>query len=100
MSSQAIATIIEMIESLPAATQEQLVEYLQQYIAKLKRSTEAEIQNTEEDITENKMQIPELSHDVADIFNPNLDYPIWSPYDSYEAAHKLAQMLEEDKKAQ
>lgn len=34
---------------------------------------------------------------LPETFESGVVYPIWSPYDSHEAAHKLIQLLEEDK---
>ena len=39
MSSETIATVIKMMESLPETAQEQVVEYLREYIEELRFGT-------------------------------------------------------------
>ncbi|BBC26046.1 hypothetical protein [Pseudanabaena sp. ABRG5-3] len=33
---------------------------------------------------------------LSESFQNNAVYPVWSPYDSHQAAHQLMQLLEED----
>jgi hypothetical protein len=44
--------------------------------------------------------VSELAQEEAQLLKPDTTYPIYSPYDSNEAAHQLAQLLEEHKKAE
>jgi hypothetical protein len=39
----------------------------------------------------------ELAKDEGLALEPNAHYPIWSPYNSFEAAGSLAKLLREDK---
>jgi hypothetical protein len=34
---------------------------------------------------------------LSDTFQSGAIYPVWSPYDSHQAAHQLMQLLEEDR---
>jgi hypothetical protein len=34
---------------------------------------------------------------ILEGLDPNVEYPVWSPYDSYEAAATLAQLLADAK---
>ncbi len=43
-----------------------------------------------------KILIDEITQEES-FFESGAEYEIWSPYDSYEAAEKLMQMLEENK---
>jgi hypothetical protein len=40
--------------------------------------------------------IAELAKEEEPSLQPGATYPIWSPLNSHEAAHKLAQLLESD----
>jgi len=44
-----------------------------------------------------KILIDEITQEEASFFESGAEYEIWSPYDSYDAAAKLRQMLEENK---
>ena len=44
-----------------------------------------------------KILIDEIIQEEASFFESGAEYEIWSPYDSYDAAEKLQQMLEENK---
>ena len=44
-----------------------------------------------------KILIDEITQEEASFFESGAEYEIWSPYDSYDAAAKLQQMLEENK---
>ncbi len=44
-----------------------------------------------------KILIDEISGEEESFFESGAEYEIWSPYDSYDAAEKLRQMLEENK---
>jgi hypothetical protein len=37
--------------------------------------------------------VSELAAEETDLLKPNLDYPIWSPYDAFEAANTMLQVL-------
>lgn len=39
----------------------------------------------------------ELAKEEGALLNPNAKYPIWSPYNSYEAANTLMNLLNNDK---
>lgn len=39
------------------------------------------------------------AEEEALLLQPGATYPVWSPYNSHDAAHKLAVLLEEDKQA-
>lgn len=39
------------------------------------------------------------SEEEALLLQPGATYPVWSPYNSHDAAQKLAALLEEDKQA-
>ena len=39
----------------------------------------------------------ELAKEEDALLQPGATYTVWSPYNSHEAAHKLAELLEEDK---
>ena len=41
----------------------------------------------------------EESDNPSEVLQSGAVYPVWSPYDSHEAAHQLMQLLEEDKLA-
>jgi hypothetical protein len=40
--------------------------------------------------------VTELAQEEEPTLQPGTTYEIWSPFDSHEAAHKLAQMLESE----
>jgi hypothetical protein len=40
--------------------------------------------------------VAELAEEEEPTLQPGTIYPIWSPFDSHEAAHKLAQLLESE----
>jgi hypothetical protein len=40
--------------------------------------------------------VAELAEEEEPTLQPGAIYPIWSPLDSHEAAHKLAQLLESE----
>ena len=42
----------------------------------------------------------ELSKEEGSLLKPNAQYPIWSPYNSYEAAGTLLNLLKKDKPEQ
>ena len=44
-----------------------------------------------------KILIDEITSEEESFFESGAEYEIWSPYDSYDAAEKLQQMLEENK---
>ncbi len=44
-----------------------------------------------------KILIDEITSEEESFFESGAEYEIWSPYDSYDAAEKLQQMLEEIK---
>ena len=44
-----------------------------------------------------KIIIDEITSEEAAFFESGAEYEIWSPHDSYDAAQKLQQMLEENK---
>jgi len=37
--------------------------------------------------------ISELAAEETDLLKPDLDYPVWSPYDAFEAANTMLQVL-------
>ena len=39
----------------------------------------------------------ELAKDEGSVLKPNTDYPIWSPFNAYQAASVLMDMLNKDK---
>jgi hypothetical protein len=41
--------------------------------------------------------IIELAKEEGSLFKPDAQYPIWSPYNSYEAAGSLLKLLNDDK---
>ena len=41
--------------------------------------------------------VAELAKDEGVLLKPNAEYPIWSPYNSYEAAGTLLNLLNKDK---
>lgn len=43
--------------------------------------------------------VQELATEEALSLQPGATYPIWSPYNSHDAAQKLAALLSEDKQA-
>ena len=44
-----------------------------------------------------KIIIDEITSEEGAFFESGAEYEVWSPYDSYDAAQKLQQMLEENK---
>jgi len=44
-----------------------------------------------------KILIDEITQEEESFFESGAEYEIWSPYDSYDAAEKLRQMMEENK---
>ena len=40
--------------------------------------------------------ISELAREEEPALEPGATYPVWSPFNSHEAAHKLAQLLESE----
>jgi len=40
--------------------------------------------------------VAELAQEEEPTLQPGATYPIWSPLDSHEAAHKLSQLLESE----
>ncbi len=44
-----------------------------------------------------KILIDEITSEEESFFESGAEYEIWSPYDSFDAAKKLQQMLEENK---
>ena len=44
-----------------------------------------------------KILIDEITQEEESFFESGAEYEIWSPFDSYDAAEKLRQMLEENK---
>jgi hypothetical protein len=40
--------------------------------------------------------VTELAQEEEPVLQPGATYEIWSPFDSHEAAHKLAQLLESE----
>ena len=41
--------------------------------------------------------VGELAPEENARLDPDATYPVWSPYNSHDAAHKLAKLLEDDK---
>ena len=41
--------------------------------------------------------VVELAKDEGTLLKPNATYPIWSPYDSYQAAQQMLELLNADK---
>ncbi|HIK13013.1 MAG TPA: hypothetical protein IGS52_22605 [Oscillatoriaceae cyanobacterium M33_DOE_052] len=41
--------------------------------------------------------VEELAKEENAGLQPGATYPVWSPYNSHDAAHKLAKLLEEDR---
>jgi hypothetical protein len=37
--------------------------------------------------------VSELAAEETDLLKPDLDYPVWSPYDAFEAANTMLQVL-------
>ena len=37
--------------------------------------------------------VSELAQEQTDLIKPDLDYPVWSPYDAFEAARTMLQVL-------
>jgi len=37
--------------------------------------------------------VSELAAEQTDLIQPNLNYPVWSPYDAFEAANTMLQVL-------
>ncbi len=37
--------------------------------------------------------VSELAQEQTDLLQPNLNYPVWSPYDAFEAANTMLQVL-------
>ncbi len=46
----------------------------------------------EKDVADGKLQA--LAEEAISEFKASATYPIWSPFNSHEAAHKLTQLLE------
>ena len=44
-----------------------------------------------------KILIDEITQEEESFFESGAEYEVWSPYDSYDAADKLRQILEESK---
>ena len=42
--------------------------------------------------------VSELAQEESDLLQPGLDYAVWSPYDAFEAAETMLQLLEAAKK--
>jgi hypothetical protein len=41
--------------------------------------------------------VSELAQEETDLIQPGLEYPVWSPYDAYEAADIMLRILRESK---
>ena len=37
--------------------------------------------------------VSELAQEQTDLIKPDLNYPVWSPYDAFEAARTMLQVL-------
>lgn len=41
--------------------------------------------------------ISQLAREEADLIKPDQSYPVWSPYDAFEAANTMLEVLQADK---
>ncbi len=44
-----------------------------------------------------QLLLSELAQQEADLIQPGQEYPVWSPYDSFEAADTMLKFLQEAK---
>jgi len=41
--------------------------------------------------------VSELAHEEGDLIQPGVAYPVWSPYDAFDAAETMLKVLHESK---
>lgn len=71
MSSEAIATVIQMIESLPETAQERVVDHLREYITELQDELEWDslVEKTQPKLTAAKRAKQEIAEGLAQPLN-------------------------------